>query len=449
MAEPVEDVGPRRVLVVAYYFPPMGLSGVQRTLKFVKYLPEFSWHPTVLTVEPTGYFACDETLLSELQSPNIRVERTAPAGPGRLFAKREVVRLPSERYRKFLSRLSDTFFIPDNKRGWRRKAVSRAIELHQETPFDLVFCTAPPFTDFLIGAEIKAEINRPLVFDYRDPWVDYPFKFYPTPLHKRANILMERHALRASSHVITTNRRVKELLIQRYPFLSYRDIDIIPQGFDPEDIPSEEQLDPQGKERRRNAGKPVVHKPRRRARDRMRVTYSGIFWEDRVPDFFLRALHDLFKEKPKLRGRIEAVFVGNFRDENLKLVNKLALQDSVSIMGYLPHREAVRQLALSDVLWMIVGDDLGSPGKVYEYIGVRKPILGCVPDGFMKTTILEAGGVVVRPDDVSGIKNALEMFYEQFRVGELKGPRSEIVDKYNRRNLTGSLVKLFESLLAV
>jgi len=419
----------------------MGLSGVQRTLKFVKYLPFFDWHPTVLTVEPAGYYAHDDTLLEDLTSPAIRVERTGTVGPARFLAGNAVVKLPSERYRRILSRISDAIFIPDNKIGWKRKAVARAVELHNESPFDLLFSTAPPFTDFLIGAEIKARINKPLVFDYRDPWVDYPFKFYPTPIHKWAHIALERRALRASSHVVTTNRRVKELLIQRHPFLTYHDIDIIPQGFDPDDFRTMDNSVP--------APPPVAGaRKRKKVSEKMRITYAGVFWEDRVPHYFLKALHDLFQEKPKLRGRIEAAFVGNFRDENVKLVNKLGLQDSVKILGYLPHRECVHQLVTSDVLWMIVGDDLGSPGKTYEYIGAGKPILGCVPDGFLKTTILEAGGTVVTPNDVQGIKQALGLYYDQFTHHELKGPRPEIVDKYDRRTLTGSLVKIFESLLS-
>lgn len=420
------EIAPRRALVVAYYFPPMGLSGVQRTLKFVKYLPKFGWHPTVLTVTPGGYFAQDESLLEEIQSPAIQIVRTATAGPGKLFAKREVVKVPSERSRKFFSRLSDTFFIPDNKIGWRRKAVAQGLALHREKPFDLVFATAPPFTDFLIGAELKSKINRPLVFDYRDPWYEYPFRFYPTPYHKWRHHQLERKALRASSHVITTNRRVKESLIARYPFLTYHDVDIVPQGYDPDDYQMKSGV--------------------RRTSGRMRITYAGIFWEDRVPDFFLRALHALLLERPKLRGRIEACFVGNFRDENLKIVQDLGLQDTVTVLGYLPHKECVKELVASDVLWMIVGDEFGSPGKTYEYIGAGKPILGCAPDGFLKTTILEAGGRVVAPNDVGGIKAAISDYFELFEKNALMGPRSEVMEKYNRINLTGQLVKIFESL---
>jgi glycosyltransferase involved in cell wall biosynthesis len=429
-----DSVAPRRVLVIAYYFPPMGLSGVQRTLKFVKYLPHYGWHPTVLTVDPRGYLARDESLLAELEGKPVDIVRTNAAGPGRILARKEVVNLPPEWIRKTLSRISDTIFIPDNKIGWKRKALSCALRLHRERPFDLVFATAPPFTDFLVGRGLKKKINRPLVLDYRDPWVDYPFKFYPTPFHKWANILLERRTLRASSHVVTTNRNVKELLLRRYGFLTYHDVEIVSQGYDPEDLA---------------AARAIVAERQKSPRDRtrMRITYAGIFWEDRVPDYFLRALHELLKERPALRGRIEAVFVGKFRQEYRKLITRLTLQDSVRVIDYLPHHQCLAEMLQSDVLWMIVGDPLGSPGKVYEYIGAQKPILGCVPEGFLKSTIEEAGGKTVPPKDVAGIKKAILEYFEQFQRGELRGPITAVVEKYNRLTLTGSLVRIFESLL--
>lgn len=430
----VELENPRRkVLVVAYYFPPMGLSGVQRTLKFVKYLPFYGWMPTVLTVEPRGYLAKDSSLLDELKETGIEIVRTQAAGPGRLFRKREVVNLPSERVRKVMRMVSDTFFLPDNKIGWRRRAVRTALELHKKKDFDLVFATAPPFTDFLIGADIKKAINKPLVFDYRDPWVDSPFLFFPTPLHRLRHVLMEKKALRASSFVVTTNRRVKEQLIARHKFVTYHDIEIIPQGYDPEDL---------------EAARMGNGADRPQGRTKMRITYTGVFWEDRVPDHFLQALHDLFEERPKLRGRIEAVFVGTFRDENMRLVTKLGLQNSVVVTGYLPHHESLREVLRSDVVWMIVGDDLGSPGKTYEYIGAGKPILALAPDGFIKQTVLSAGGRVVPPTDVPAIKQALAEFFDEFERQTLSAPSPDVVARYNRKTLTGSLVRVFESLLA-
>ncbi len=420
----------RRVLVIAYYFPPMGLSGVQRTLKFVKYFTEFGWHPTVLTVQPRGYLAQDDSLLEDLEGRGVTVVRTGAAGPASLVTRKQTVKFPAEWFRKLLSRLSDTVFIPDNKIGWKRKAVARALQLAAETPFDMIFATAPPFTSLLIGREIKKKLNIPLVLDYRDPWVDYPFKFYPTPIHKWLNIHLERKALRASSHVVTTNRRVKELILRRHRFLGYRDIEIISQGFDPEDF--------------RKAQNTPLPRPRRKA---MRITYAGVFWEDRKPDYFLKALAELQNEQPRLRGRIDAHFVGNFREENRRLVVRLGLHDTVTETGYLPHLECIREMLASDVLWMIVGDDVGSPGKVYEYVGAGKPILGCVPEGFIKSAILEAGGIVTAPGDVPAIKDAILTLFNRWERHKLRGPAQDVIDQYNRVLLTRSLVKVFESLL--
>ncbi len=407
----------------------MGLSGVQRTLKFVKYLPQFGWQPTVLTVDPVAYYAYDESLIKEVEENGIEVVRTAAAGPGKYLATKEAVKLPPERTRKWLSRVSDTFFIPDNKIGWRKEAVAQALRLHREKAFDLIFCTAPPFTSLLIGREIKEKINKPLVFDYRDPWVDSPFKFYATPLHKWRHIVLEREALRASSHVVTTNRRVKELLLKRYRLLSYHDIEIIPQGYDPEDFNVEPlQVSANGHPRK------------------MRITYAGIFWQDRTPESFLRALHALIREQPSLASSVEAVFVGNFRDEHQKLVEQLGLKEVVTITGYLPHRECIRYLLSSDLLWMIVGDTVSSPGKLYEYLGSGKQVLGLAPDGFMKQAILEAGGTVVPPGDIEAIKQALGKYIQEYHNGTLKGLSRDVVEKYNRVNLTGSLVKVFNSI---
>ena len=115
--------------------------------------------------------------------------------------------------------------------------------------------------------------------------------------------------------------------------------------------------------------------------------------------------------------------------------------------GYLPHVECIRELLVSDVLWLIVGDDLGSPGKAYEYIGAGKPILACAPEGFIKNAILEAGGIVTAPDDVPAIKEALVNLFNLWERHELRGPEQEVMDRYNRVILTRSVVSIFESLL--
>ncbi|HUL43392.1 MAG TPA: glycosyltransferase [Bacteroidota bacterium] len=421
---PKETKAFRNVLVIAYYFPPMGLSGVQRTLKFVKYLPQFGWNPTVLTVTPTGYYAQDYTLLEELHAPHVSVERTGSLDPNRLFRKKGVVKMPSEFWRKILTYLSDMFFIPDNKIGWKRKAVKKAEELYEKTPFDVIFATAPPFTDFLIGQELSRRWKKPLVIDYRDPWHEYPYKYYPTPLHKWRNHVLEKRVLRSSTRVLTTNRRVKELILKRFTFLHYNDVIILPQGFDPADFDHA--------------------KPESRNTEVMRLTHAGVFYADRTPEYFLRALKSVFEESPQLKRLIEVVLVGNLHDAHLGLIKSLGLEESVTTTGYLDHTHCVQKLVSSDVLWLMLNNDKQSPGKVYEYFGARKPILACVPDGFIRQAVKEAGGsMIVAPTDVPAIASAIKEFYRLFKEKKLPRPSEEVVERYNRVELTDELSKLF------
>jgi glycosyltransferase involved in cell wall biosynthesis len=425
----------RKVLVVAYYFPPMGLSGVQRTLKFVKYLPLYNWQPTVLTITPGSYFARDASFLKEIEPLQIRVVRTGSIDPTRFFRRgnspeARVVKIPREWIRKGLNVGSQFFFIPDNKIGWKRKACRAAAELLQREKFDLIFATAPPYTDFLIGHYLKKKFHVPLVLDYRDAWIDNPCHFYLTPLHRWLHRVLEKRVLRASDKVITINRRIKELLLKRYRFLQYQDIEIISQGFDPEDFDL-------------NGVFPISRG------QKMRFTYSGTFIDKRTPKYFLQALTRVFHEQPGLRNKIEACFVGHFREENHKLVRRLGLQDVVRVNGYVDHNECVRNLLVSDVLWMIIGkgagEDMMSTGKLFEYLGARKPILGCVPDGVAKTTIEDSGaGIVVEPDDVEGIATAIKTLYRKYESGTLAGPAADYAEKFDRKQLTADLARTFE-----
>ncbi len=418
----------RNVLVIAYYFPPMGLSGVQRTLKFVKYLPQFGWQPTVVTVTPTGYFAEDYTLLDELEPFDIDIVRIGSLDPNRLFRKKRVVKLPSEPLRKMFTFLSDTFFIPDNKVLWKRKVLRRMDSLFREKKFKVIFATAPPFTDFLIGKKLRERYGVPLVTDYRDVWHEYPNKYYPTPLHRYIHYHLEKGVLGSTSAIITTNRRVKELLLKRYKFLQYNDVRIISQGYDPADM----------------ADGAVTPQRESSARSKLRIAHAGTFYGDRSPVCFLRAVQQAISLQPAFVDNVEIHFIGAFRTADKKLVSSFGLDGIVRFHGYLNHRRCVEELLASDLLWLTLGNDRQSPGKLYEYLGARKPILACVPEGFVKQTILESGGgVAVRPDDVDGISKAILQFYDQHRRGNLPRPREDVVERYSRVKLTEELATVF------
>ena len=421
----------RKVLIIAYYFPPLGLSGVQRTAKFAKYLPKYGWKPTVLTVASTGYYALDPSLLAEVEQAGTEVVRASSIDPNRLFRNQRIVRMPSEGVRKVLQFAGDTLFFPDTKIGWKSKALRAAIGLMQRENFDLVFATAPPQTDFLIGEALKKRFRVPLVLDYRDAWLDYPFKYYPTPAHRFIHYRMEKRVVKAADKIIVTIRKVKESLLKHYLGLDYHDVIIIPQGYDPDDFNFEVSL---------------KAPPRRK----MRITHAGTFYAGRNPLVLLQAVHNLFRKVPQLRGRIELNFIGNVRDEDKLTVNKLGLQNDVVFLGYLEHKDCTKRLVDSDVLWIVLDNEFQSPGKLYEYIGARKPILGSLENGFLKQLILETNaGLCVPLKDVEAHEQAIKELFGQYERNQLKQIPAEFSEKFNRLVLTGELAKQFESLMDI
>lgn len=421
----------RKVLVIAYYFPPMGLSGVQRTAKFMKYLPQYGWKPTVLTVSPTGYYAADTTLLEEVEQAGTEIVRASSLDPNRLFKSQGVVKMPSERVRKILQFAGDAVFVPDTKIGWKSKALKAATDLLSREHFDVIFATAPPQTDFLIGEALKKKFGLPLVLDYRDAWLDYPFKYYPTPLHRYLHYRLEKRVLKVADRIIVTVRRVKESILKHYLGLDYHDVTIIPQGYDPADFVS------------RPVSKPA-------ARRKMRMTHAGTFYADRNPSVLLQALHNLLRDVPQMRGRLELSLIGNVREEDQTLVNKLGLQNDVKFFGYLDHKECTRHLMESDVLWLVLDNDYQSPGKLYEYLGARKPILGSLEEGSMKQLILESGaGVCVPLKDLKAHEDAVRGLFAQYEKNQLKQVPEEFSGRYDRQMLTGELARQFESLMDI
>ncbi|MBR9977752.1 MAG: glycosyltransferase family 4 protein [Bacteroidetes bacterium] len=421
-----------RVLVIAYYFPPLGLSGVQRTLKFVKYLPEFGWDVTVLTVEDRGYFAKDEELLQELEGLPVDIIRTPSLDPLHFFRRKNVVRMPSARTLGLLSKLSQTVFLPDNKIGWKKQAVSAALAYLETHPVDVIFATAPPYTAFLIGRELKRRTGLPLIVDYRDSWIDNPLHFYLTPLHKALHYRLERRVLRETRHIISINRPIKERILQAHPFLSHNDISIISQGFDQKDF---EGLARSGKNN-----------------DRMRIVYAGTFYYNRNPNAMFAALRALADTDATAARGIELHLIGTPREGDQALVRKYGLERSVIFHGYLSHRETLRHLVDADVLWLLIGrgkgEEMMSTGKLYEYLGARKPILACVPPGAAQQ-VLEKGktAFIVDPDDTDAISAQLRTLFALFKSDRLPALPYDYASQFERKALTGQLASVLASAL--
>lgn len=414
-----------KVLVIAYYFPPMGLSGVQRILKFVKYFPQNNWEPTVLTSAKTGYFAHDPDLLNELD-PSIRIIRVNGKELNARLSALGTIKIPGETTRKLINRVNQFFNIPDNKVSWTKKAYVEAKKLLSEEHFDLIFVTAPPFSAFQLGAKLKKEFRIPLAIDYRDLWYGNQFSKYFTPYHSYKHKQLEYGVLKDADRIFVTNRRIKETQIETYKFLDSNDVVIIPHGYDPPDFEAA----------------PIIKKKN----NKMILTYTGSFYEYITPKYLLKAFAALKKEHPAITDNIELYFIGAQTKELRKLSVKYGLEDNVKEFGYLTHIESVARIKSSDVLWLMVGKgkncDTISSGKLFEYFGARKPILVCLPEGALKSFALQYGASYIsEPDDVVNIKNTLLNIYTDYRKGTLLVPKEEFIEKFRRDFLTEQLTK--------
>lgn len=377
-----------------------------------------------MTVEPGGYFAFDDEMLEEVRSSGATIVRTPSWDPTRLFGRKKTVTFPSESSRNFFSILSQFLFIPDNKVGWIWHAVQEGKKLIESQHFDAIFSSAPPYSAHLIGALLSRRGKIPLLTDYRDDWVDNPRHVYPTPLHRYLNERLENWVFSVSSHTTTINRQIQDSLVSRNTRNGLLPpVSILNQGFDPADF----------------RGVPV-----NRDRNKMRILYSGVFYDAQKPDVFLRALAAFVKGRPEVEQQIEAVFVGLVPPYMSQLLKELGIEGLVSTPGYLGHKEAISYLQSADVLWMIVGKRSGaasiSTGKLFEYMGTGKPILALVPEGAARSALEPYGAVsIAEPDSIDDVCHALDELFQCWKRGELPKANREYVSKFDRNTITGEL----------
>ena len=410
----------------------MGMGGVQRTLKFAKYLKDYNWQPIVITDSPKKYFAVDNSLLQEAIDNNIIIERT-----GKNFdPSKIIVKAPNENMRKLRSNVSQFFFIPDSKIGWKKKALKKIDEIWGKYGgFDLVFATAPPYTDFLIGQEVKRKYKIPLVIDYRDAWVDSPvLNTYPTPYHKLKNMRLEKGVLHNANKVITTNRRVKEYIISRYGNIEYNDVKIISHGFDSEDF-----------QKAKASELPITYK--------FRITYSGSFYT-RNPRFYFEAIKTFMDKNPELKDKVEFCFIGTFSKENIQIAKNLGIEPYINILGYLEHIECVKYIAASDVLFLMISrgenEDAAMPGKVGEYIGSRKNIVACIPEGVTKKMLEKYDAIkFIDEENPAAIADAFKQYYDLKKSDKMPIANEEMLTEFDRKTLTYELAKEFNLLIDI
>lgn len=404
------------VLVIAYYFPPLAMGGVQRITKFCKYLPEYGWRPVVLTSSPRSYFALDTSFAEELKKTTaFEAKSLVPfsLGVGESF----------ENWRTRLKRIARWVLIPDVRVLWVPYAVTVGFKLLRMFQVDCILATAPPWSSLLAARLLSHRSGLPLIVDFRDAWVDDPFASYPTFLHKRLNMSLERWVVSGAARVISISEEITAGMRSRCNgnWKKYR---VVNQGFDPSDF---EQVVERG--------------------ERFTVCYTGSLIRTRKPDDLFVAVSQLIRDGVLDPKQVEVDIVGFCPSTFVEAARALGLEDVVRFRGYLPHAASVRRLLGADILWLYIAESEGKTiltGKLFEYLGSGKRIVASVPeDGAAASVIRTLGaGVVVRPGDIEGLKQVLAESHEKWQRGiEAKMP-SERLKNYDRRLLAGELAEI-------
>ena len=435
----------KKVLIVAYYFPPSGGPGVQRVLKFVKYLPEFGWQPAVLTVRDGDYPARDPSLLEEIPA-GLSVHRTPILEPYSIYRaltgrkKGEAVDVNTN-YRpgtrvplseKVAQGLRGALFIPDARVGWLLHGIPAGVRLAREWGADLIFSSSPPYTCALLGRAIARRVRKPWVFELRDPWTGFLSAPVRHGISRALDRRLERNCVRQASRLVMAWKGIGRDLAGKYPDLDMGHARLIENGFDPDDL----------------AGAAPWRF------DRFTVVYTGSMYGVRNPDTFLQAVTRLLAGGRIRPEELRVVFVGRFGDDVRAMFRRPELQGVVEEVGHRPHAESVRYTLGADVLLLVVDDVAGSegivPGKVFEYIGARRPVLAIAPEGDVADLIRRTrAGVVVDRRDIDGMAGALAGWIEEKRrTGQVAFPGlDDEVNRLSRRGRTELLAGVFDEAL--
>lgn len=413
-----------KVLIIANQFPPMGGSGVQRSVKFVKHLSKFGYEPIVFTRKTDGATLLDETLLKDVPQ-NTKIIRTKAYEPAEM---KGILKLPF----KVLSKL----MIPDSAIFWMMKSKEKAIQIIENEGIKIIYTTSAPYSDHLLGRYIKRKFPKiKWIADFRDEWTNNPYTL-DNPHNKiRTNIEknMEMSVLKEADYLITNTPVMRENFL-KISGLNGENFFVIPNGYDEEDFEN------MNFERPKN--------------EKFTMVYTGALYGRRKPDNFFSAIKNL-KEKDLLDpNKINVKLIGNYHKDKLQAkIDSLNLINQIEIVGYVPHDICIKNQLLADVLILIEGSGVGAnafyTGKIFEYMNTKRPVLAILPKGVAADLVLESGiGNVANTDSISEIEKNILQYYQKWLQNTLEfSPNWEIIKNYERKKLTQSLAKIFDKAL--
>ena len=430
----------KKILFLSYYWPPSGGPGVQRALKFVKYLPKFDISPTLITVDENkaSYPLIDHSLSNEVSS-ELKVVRTNSFEPlsfyKKLNKKKEIpysgfVNMDKNTIFQKISRfIRGNFFIPDARVGWVNYAFKAALKEIESQDLKTIVSTSPPHSTQLVGLKLKEKTGLPWIADLRDPWTDIFFykDFYHLPYAKRMDKKYERQVLENADQIVVTSQATKDLYLTKSSKLYADKIHVIPNGFD--------ELD--------------FEKAISFSKDEFLITYSGTIADQYHIGELIKAIAML--RKKYVDFPIKFNFVGKVSEGIRRKLSENELIDICEFVGYVSHAESIDYLLKSSILLIVtpkIKNNEGIvPGKIFEYLASRKPIIFIGPENCNVSEFIsecEAGNTF----DYENVEvaNYLEQLLLQWKSNPNLNLTSETYKKYSRRALTQQFSEIIKKI---
>lgn len=432
----------KKVLIISYYWPPSGGSGVQRWLKFVKYFREFGIEPIVLTIDPA--FATfpnhDYSLLEEIPE-GIEIHTTQASSPFELYKKVRKKDAPQAGFSgekktglvdKAMRFIRGNFFIPDARIGWNKFALEKAKELIQFHNIDSIVTTSPPHSTQLIGLELKRIFNLHWLADLRDPWTEiyYNQELFRTSFAKKKDYKLEQLCLKNANKIVVVSEDIKRHFgAKRKEILDK--IHVIPNGFDETDFNynlCQKNVTPIS-----NSGNNLGYNSSNKT-----ISYVGNLGEQYPVEGFLKAFAEIVKKDNTWKLQ----FVGNCHGGVKRLVESLKISANVDFVPYVNHSEAIDFMLKASILLLIIPEIENNKGiltgKLFEYLATGNPILNIGPkDGDAATILNEnAVSITLNPDEKQEIVDFI------LNSSPTNTPSNLSEHKFSRRNLTKEIARL-------
>jgi len=423
---------PKKLLIITYYWPPAGGPGVQRWLKFVKYLPDFNIQPIVYIPENPTYPIIDKGLESEVSEKAIILKNKIfePYGLASFFGKNKTKKIssgiiPNQKKQSFLEKtllwVRGNIFIPDARFLWIKPSVTYLKKYIEENNIDTIVTSGPPHSLHLIGLQLKKELNIKWLADFRDPWttIGYHKALKLSSYAEKKHKSLEALVLNSADTILVTSKTTKT----EFQSITSRPIEVITNGYDIEKV-EKQPLD-----------------------EKFTLAHIGSFLSERNPRILWQALQELVTENENFKNDFQLKLIGAVSQEVLDTISEFKLNDYVLNLGYVSHQEAVEHQRKSQILLLIEinSEDTKSiiPGKLFEYMVSERPIIAIGPKGsdFSEIITVTNTGVFFTYDEKEKLKALLSKQYHEYQNKNLK-VNAVGLQQFSRKSLTEQLAKI-------